>query len=281
MIVLASKSASRRAMLEAAGVAFRCEPADLDERRIEDGAAGAPPGGIARLLAEAKALAIDAHEPVLGSDSLVSVAGRRFDKPRSAEEAAEHLRFFSGQAMRLHSAVALARDGAITWQHGECAELVVRPLSEDFIEAYLTAEWPEVGACVGVFRIEGLGELLELDGRPKWRFSGSVNWGNGPVDISVFANYVGEVWNTSVSRDVPIVSDDPNANFYRVGDFLTINTAISYTFEDGALDGTRIRLGVNNLFDKDPPLADDTYGFFSALHSPRGRVFRVDIRKTF
>lgn len=131
-------------------------------------------------------------------------------------------------------------------------------------------------------RIDGLGELLEIEGRPKWRYSGSVNWGSGPVDVSLFANYVGEVWNTSVSRDVPLVSDDPNANFYRVGDFLTFNTAISYTFENGgALDGTRIRLGVNNLFDKDPPLADDTYGFFSALHSPRGRMWRVELRKTF
>ena len=130
--------------------------------------------------------------------------------------------------------------------------------------------------------IEGIGQLLELNGRPKWRFSGAVNWDSGPIDIGVFASYVGEVWNTSVSRDDPIVSDDPNANFYRVGDFLTVNTAISYTFDnDGPLDGTRIRLGVNNLFDKDPPLADETYGFFSDLHSPRGRVFRVDLRKTF
>ena len=131
-------------------------------------------------------------------------------------------------------------------------------------------------------RIEGLGQLLELDGRPKWRFSGALNWGSGPVDLGIFAQYVGEVWNTSVSRDVPIVSDDPNANFYRVGDFLTINTTITYTFDnDGPLDGTRIRLGVNNILDKQPPLADETYGFFSALHSPRGRVFRVEVRKSF
>ncbi len=130
--------------------------------------------------------------------------------------------------------------------------------------------------------VGGLGQLLEIDGRPKWRFSGSVNWGSGPVDLSLFAGYVGEVWNTSVSRDVPIVSDDPNANFYRVNDMLTINTAIGYTFDnDGPLDGTRIRLGVNSLFDKDPPLADETYGFLSALHSPRGRVFRVEVRKNF
>ncbi len=131
-------------------------------------------------------------------------------------------------------------------------------------------------------RIEGLGELLELDGRPKWRFSGSVNWGKGPIDISVFANYVGKVWNTSVSRDVPIVSDDPNANFYRVNDMLTINTAFTFTIDsDGPLDGTRLRVGVNNLFDRDPPLADETYGFLSQLHSPRGRVVRFEIRKNF
>ena len=131
-------------------------------------------------------------------------------------------------------------------------------------------------------RVEGLGQLLELDGRPKWRFSGSVNWGSGPIDLSVFANYVGEVWNTSVTRDVPIVSDDPNANFYRVNDMLTINTAFTFTIDsDGPLDGTRLRVGVNNLFDKDPPLADETYGFLSQLHSPRGRVIRFEIRKNF
>lgn len=131
-------------------------------------------------------------------------------------------------------------------------------------------------------RIEGLGQLLELDGRPKWRFSGSVNWGNGPIDLSLFANYIGEVWNTSVTRDVPIVSDDPNANFYRVDSMLTINTAITFTIDtDGPLDGTRLRVGVNNLFDEDPPLADETYGFLSSLHSPRGRVVRFEIRKNF
>lgn len=138
------------------------------------------------------------------------------------------------------------------------------------------------GALPPEVRVEGLGELLELDGRPKWRLSGSVNWANGPVGISVFANYIGEVWNTSVARDVPVVSDDPNANFWRVDDMLTINTAFTFDIDsDGPLDGTRLRVGVNNLFDKDPPLADETYGFLSQLHSPRGRVVRFEIRKNF
>lgn len=166
MIVLASKSASRRAMLEAAGIEFRCVPADIDERAAESRAAGAAPGQVARLLAEAKALAVDADGLVLGSDSLVSVAGRRFDKPASRDEAAAHLRFFSGRTMELHSAAALARGGAIVWSHADVARLHVRDLSAGFIESYLDAEWPAVAGCVGVFRIEARGIQLfdRIDG---------------------------------------------------------------------------------------------------------------------
>ena len=160
MIVLASKSASRRAMLDAAGVAYEARAADLDERAIEAGLAGSPPDEVALALAGAKALAIAAEVPVLGSDSLVVVEGRRFDKPRDRAEAAEHLRFFSGKVMHLHSAAAIARGGELVWSHAALATLVVRDLSADFIEAYLDAEWPEVGYCVGVFRIEAMGVQL-------------------------------------------------------------------------------------------------------------------------
>ena len=168
MLVLASQSASRRAMLEAAGVPFRAEPARIDERALEQALAGAPPEAVALALAEAKAKAVSAPADtlVLGSDSLVSVAGRRFDKPADRAEAAAHLRFFSGKVMQLHSAAALARAGALVWSAGEVAHLHVRELSEAFIADYLAAEWPAVGACVGVFRIEARGVQLfdRIDG---------------------------------------------------------------------------------------------------------------------
>ena len=161
MIVLASKSASRRTMLGAAGVEFEVRPAAIDERALEAQLADARPGEVALALAEAKALSVDgAGRPVLGSDSVVTVAGRRFSKPASRAQAAEHLRFFSGQTMELHSAAAIALGGRIEWSHVALATLEVRALSDDFIEKYLVAEWPEVGQCVGVFRIEGLGVQL-------------------------------------------------------------------------------------------------------------------------
>lgn len=164
MIVLASKSSSRRAMLEGAGVAFESMPASIDERDLEAGMTGASAPEIALALAEAKALAVSEKltdsRLVLGSDSLVVVGDRRFDKPKDREEAAAHLRYFSGRMMELHSAAAFARGDEVLWRHAAVATLHVRPLSEAFIETYLGAEWPEVGHCVGVFRIEAMGVQL-------------------------------------------------------------------------------------------------------------------------
>ena len=163
MLILASQSASRRAMLEAAGLPFVALPAQVDERAIEAGLAGAAPEAVAQALGEAKAQAVSALHPerlVLGSDSLVVCGGRRFDKPASREEAAAHLRFFSGKTMELVSAAALVRSGAVVWAGARTARLKVAALSDGFIAGYLDHEWPAVAGCVGVFRIEGRGVQL-------------------------------------------------------------------------------------------------------------------------
>ncbi|MEZ5744635.1 MAG: Maf family protein [Sphingomonadaceae bacterium] len=144
-LVLASQSGSRKAMLSAAGIAFEAVPAHLDERAIEDRLAAAAPGEIATALAVAKAKAVSETMPgrlVLGSDSLVVVEGKRFDKPASREDAAAHLRFFSGKALHLHSAAALVRDGRVEWQGDAMASMQILDLSESFIEEYLSHEWP-------------------------------------------------------------------------------------------------------------------------------------------
>ena len=168
-LVLASQSASRKSMLTAAGIVFDARPADIDERALEAGLGDASPDQVAAALALAKAQATSAAHPgalVLGSDSLAEAGGRRFDKPRTREEAAAHLRFFSGKVLNLHSAAALVRDGHCVWQDDAVAQLHVHPLSDLFIESYLDCEWPEVSGCVGVFRIEGRGVQLfdQIDG---------------------------------------------------------------------------------------------------------------------
>ena len=166
-LILASTSSIRRHMLEAAGVEFKTVPSNFDESTAK--AKGIPPDQLAAALAAAKAESISAARPddwVIGSDSVVAVEGRIFDKPAGRMDAAEHLRFFSGKEMQLTSAVALARGGAVDWRHVETARLEVRPFSDAFIRDYLDAEWPEVGYTVGVFRLEARGvQLFErIDG---------------------------------------------------------------------------------------------------------------------
>ena len=161
-LVLASTSPIRRMLLENAGVTFRAEAPEVDEEPIKARHEGSD-GELAVALAQTKALAVaqrSAGALVIGSDSLVSVDGRRFSKPVSPDDAAEHLRFFSGKTMTLTSGVALARDGRAEWSHASTASLHFRPLSEVFIEHYLDAEWPEVAYCVGVFRLEARGVQL-------------------------------------------------------------------------------------------------------------------------
>ena len=162
-LILASGSTTRRVMLDQCGIAHEVVPAQVDERALEAGLGDAEPHAIALTLAEAKALEVCDRQPealVLGGDSVVTVAGRRFDKPADRDEAAEHLAFFSDQTIELWSAAVLARDGKIVERVTDKAELAVRKLSNEFIAAYLDAEWPEVGFSVGLFRIEALGPLL-------------------------------------------------------------------------------------------------------------------------
>jgi septum formation protein len=147
-------------MLDAAGVAFEAVAPEVDEDALKDDDDARP---ISLRLAEAKAQAVSKRRPgdwVIGSDSIVSVGGRSFDKPCDRQEAATHLRLFSGKVMVLTSAVALSRGGRIDWSVADEAVLQVRALSDAFIQSYLDAEWPDVGYCVGVFRMEGRGAQL-------------------------------------------------------------------------------------------------------------------------
>jgi septum formation protein len=160
-LILASASSIRHAMLADAGIDVDVVPANIDESvakaSSDDGEA------LALELACEKALAVSAQRPhdwIIGSDSTVNVDGRLFDKPASREDAADHLRAFSGRLMRLSSAVALAKNGRVDWQQGETTSLSVRRLSERFIAEYLDREWPAVSSCVGVFRMEGPGVQL-------------------------------------------------------------------------------------------------------------------------
>ena len=165
-LILASQSASRRAMLSAALVPFEAVAAGVDEDSAKAAlrAEGLPARDLADALAELKALRVSQRNPqalVLGSDSIVELDdGTMLDKPVSRENAAEHLRRLSGKRHDLVSAAVIAEGGRPVWRVVDRAKMHVRTLSDAFIEQYLDAEWPEISGCVGCYRIEGPGAQL-------------------------------------------------------------------------------------------------------------------------
>ncbi|WBH18124.1 Maf family protein [Sphingomonas radiodurans] len=163
-LILASQSASRRAMLEAAGVPFEAQAAMVDEDAAKASLGHLPPRDLADALAELKALKVSQRDPqalVLGSDSLAVLDdGTILSKPNDRAQAAEHLAMMSGRRHDLVSAAVIAEGGRAVWRHVDKAVMHVRPLSYSFIETYLDAEWPAIAGCVGCYRIEGPGVQL-------------------------------------------------------------------------------------------------------------------------
>ncbi|HEX9955411.1 MAG TPA: Maf family protein [Allosphingosinicella sp.] len=164
-LLLASKSAARRAMLEAAGVPFDTVEAELDEGAAKAGlwSAGFDARGVAEELAQLKALSAEAgpDDLVLGSDqTLERDDGTLLGKPASREEALGQLHSLAGGTHRLHSAAVIVESGQAVWWANETVELTMRSLGEEFLENYLDREWEHIRWSVGGYRIEGPGAQL-------------------------------------------------------------------------------------------------------------------------
>jgi septum formation protein len=164
-LLLASKSAARRVMLEAAGVPFETVEAELDEGAAKAGlwSAGFDARGVAEELAQLKALSAAAgtSDLVLGSDqTLERDDGTLLGKPASIDEARGQLLSLAGATHRLHSAAVIVEGGQAVWWGSETVELTMRPLGAAFLDSYLAREWEHIRWSVGGYRIEGPGAQL-------------------------------------------------------------------------------------------------------------------------
>jgi septum formation protein len=168
-IVLASSSPFRRMLLENAGLEITARPAQIDERAIEATQGDADPDAVALVLAKAKALDVSRHAPealVIGSDQTMSLGDTVYHKASTREEARQTLMSLSGKTHRLNSAVAIARNDTILWEHVSHANLTARPFDESFIERYLDRVGDKAFSSVGAYELEGQGiHLFEaIDG---------------------------------------------------------------------------------------------------------------------
>lgn len=162
-LLLASKSASRRLLLQGAGIPIEVLAADIDERAIEAKAGVGDPGAVATLLARAKAVAVSVQQPerlVLGADQTLALGQRRFSKPADRAAARDQLKVLRGHTHALHSAVAIVRDGGLLFEHCAVARLTMRAFSDKFLESYLDAAGEAVTVSVGAYQVESLGVQL-------------------------------------------------------------------------------------------------------------------------
>jgi septum formation protein len=165
-LILASQSSARRAVLNAAGLAFEALAPMVDEDSAKAAlrTGGISPRDLADALAELKALKLSRRfsaDLVLGCDQTLSLDdGMMFDKPESRDALRDQLKALSGKTHNLWSAAVLAQGGTPIWRHIERCKMSIRPLSDAFIEEYVEAEGDVLLGCVGGYRIEGRGVQL-------------------------------------------------------------------------------------------------------------------------
>jgi septum formation protein len=161
-LVLGSGSASRRALLTAAGLDAEVVAPQVDERAIEDRylAGGGSLESVASELAQAKALAVSGERPLaycIGADQTLTLEGAILHKSLDLIEAANTLAELSSKTHRLTSAFCVARAGQALVVHKEHADLRMRALDPAEISRYLERAGPSVLSSVGVYQSESLG----------------------------------------------------------------------------------------------------------------------------
>ncbi len=123
-------------------------------------------------------------------------------------------------------------------------------------------------------------DRVEVNGNPEWRALASVTWRKNNWGAGASMRYVNGFFDTSADPDL---DDDGEPDFFRVDRQTRVNTYVDYRFRPtfGVGDSLRLRVGVNNLFDQPPPLADESTGLFRSVHSIKGREYYVQLRGTF
>lgn len=163
-IILASGSASRRALLAGAGIEAKSIKPNVDEDAAKT-AMRADQRSVrdqAMQLAEMKAVKVSRTSPglVIGGDQMLNLNGEAFDKPDDLAAAKDHLRKLSGQTHYLETAIVVAENGMPVWRHLARPKLIVRTLTKTFIDNYLNACGDTLLSTVGAYQLEGRGAQL-------------------------------------------------------------------------------------------------------------------------
>lgn len=163
-IILASGSASRRNLLINAGLKVTAIKPNVDEDALKSDMRrnSVSIRDQAMHLAEVKAIKVSSQPSglVIAGDQMLNLDGEAFDKPKTLDEAKNHLKRLSGRVHTLETAILVAEDGNPVWRHLARPKLHVRPLTDAFIESYIRQTGNAVLSTVGAYQLEGLGAQI-------------------------------------------------------------------------------------------------------------------------
>lgn len=159
LILLASASPRRSALLTQIGVPHGIQPVDIDESPRP----GESPAEYVYRLARTKAQTLwerlPAHErkPVLGADTTVALGGDILGKPSSSTELLQMLRRLSGRTHQVYTGVALCSEHG-TQLRLSVSDVTFRALSDIEIVAYW--ETGEPADKAGGYAVQGKAALF-------------------------------------------------------------------------------------------------------------------------
>jgi len=164
-VVLASGSAGRQRLLEAAGIVCAVDPADVDEEACQT----SDPIERATELARSKLEIVQERHPdslVLAADQVAHLEGVTFGKPRSPEDHLEMLRGLVGKRHELVTAVALGWGSERVEFHEITGIRFRADITEAELESYVRQG--EGAGCAGGYRVESLGPWLIQEVQGDW-----------------------------------------------------------------------------------------------------------------
>ena len=164
-LLLASASRIRLQLLRYAGLDVTATPVRVDEAALRDSllAEGASPRDVADALAETKATRLALKNPtalVLGCDQVLAHEGRILGKPDNPDAARAQLLALRGKTHHLLSAAVLYENAQPVWRHISRADLVMRNISDSYLDDYLHRNWPSLAESVGGYKLEEEGVRL-------------------------------------------------------------------------------------------------------------------------
>lgn len=110
-----------------------------------------------------------------------------------------------------------------------------------------------------------------IDNPLRSRIRGMAAWSHNGFHANAFVNHSNSYTNNLIATPE------------RVGSWTTVDLDLGYSFSgtENLLDGVRLSLSVENLFDKQPPYVDNEDGFDAQIASAIGRLVSVSVRKVW